>query len=215
MVNVLRSSARDRDRARTPGSRALSGKVARTSGSCLDWRVSRPRQSATSAAANLPAMNDPAADTNASGRPRRFRGRIATIGYEGRSIDEFVALLVAADVDILVDVREQAMSRRKGFSKRALTSAVEAADIVYRHEPRLGNPKANRDPFRSGSEVARQTFLAHLNNGSRAKYDEVVELARDNVVALVCFERAHEQCHRSCISAQAQSEHPSLSVERL
>lgn len=148
-------------------------------------------------------------------QPIRFKGRLATIGYEGRSIDEFVALLVAAKVDVLVDVREQAMSRRKGFSKKALTAAVEAADIAYRHEPLLGNPKENRDPFRAGSEIARQTFLAHLNNGSRATYDEIIALARTNVVALVCFERAHDQCHRSCISAQAQSEHSSLSVERL
>ncbi len=148
-------------------------------------------------------------------RPVRFKGRIATIGYEGRSIDEFISLLVAANVDILVDVREQAMSRRKGFSKKALTAAVEAADIAYRHEPVLGNPKANRESFRAGSEIARQKFLAHLNNGSRAMYDEIVDLARTNVVALVCFERAHDHCHRSCISGQAQSEHPSLLVERL
>lgn len=147
--------------------------------------------------------------------PRRFRGRLATIGYEGRTIDEFVEILVAARVDILVDVREQAVSRRRGFSKKALTAAVEAANITYRHEPFLGNPKSNRVAFRAGSQAARTTFLAHLNNGSRDMYDEVIELARERVVALVCFERNHDECHRSCISAQAQSQHPTLSVERL
>jgi uncharacterized protein (DUF488 family) len=148
-------------------------------------------------------------------RGGRFKGRIATIGYEGRSIEEFVALLVAADVSILVDVREQAISRRKGFSKKALTAVVEAADITYRHEPLLGNPRANRDQFRAGSESARQAFLTHLNNGNRDTYEAIVELARTNVIALVCFERSHDQCHRSCIAWQAQREHPSLLVERL
>jgi len=143
---------------------------------------------------------------------RRFTGRIATIGYEGRTIDEFVAILVAARVDVLVDVREQAISRRRGFSKKALTAAVEAVEITYRHEPLLGNPRANRDPFRAGSQNARRVFLRHLNNGSRDTYDAIVELARTNVIALVCFERDHDQCHRSCISAQAQREHPGLSV---
>lgn len=162
----------------------------------------------------MSTRGDTAEATTVSTSPQ-FKGRIATIGYEGRSIDEFVAMLVAAQVDVLVDVREQAMSRKRGFSKRAFTAAVEAADITYRHEPLLGNPKANREPFRAGSTAARQTFLAHLNNGSRRAYEQIVDLARENVVALVCFERNHDECHRSCISAQAQNEHPSLSVEQL
>ncbi|HEY0519080.1 MAG TPA: DUF488 domain-containing protein [Ilumatobacteraceae bacterium] len=143
------------------------------------------------------------------------KGRIATIGYQGRTIDEFVAMLAAAQVDVLVDVREHAVSRRPGFSKRSLSAAVEAAHITYRHEPLLGNPKPNRDALRAGSQAARNTFLAHMNNGGRKVYDEIVELAGERTVALVCFERNHDECHRSCITAQAQSEHPTLSVERL
>ncbi len=41
-----------------------------------------------------------------------------TLGYQQRSLDEFVALLLEASIDVLVDVRETAWSHKPGFSKR-------------------------------------------------------------------------------------------------
>lgn len=40
--------------------------------------------------------------------------RLYTVGYEGRSVDEFVSVLTSAGVEVLVDVRERALSRKKG-----------------------------------------------------------------------------------------------------
>ena len=143
------------------------------------------------------------------------RHSLYTIGYEGRSIDEFIDVLLAADVDVLVDVRERALSRKKGFSKRALGEALGTAGIEYRHEPLLGNPKDNRDAFRSGSAAARERYLSHLNNGSRAAFDDVIQLATQQAVALMCFEFDHDSCHRSCVSDVAESDNPHLIVVRL
>lgn len=151
-----------------------------------------------------------------AGKPTRAReGRFLTIGYQGRTLDEFLDCLRMAQVDVLVDVRENAVSRKRGFSRKALAAAAESIGVEYRHQPLLGNPKSNREAFRSGSQAAREFFVKHLNNGSRTSYDTVVELARTKAVALVCFEREHDECHRSCITSQAQSENSSLIVERL
>lgn len=138
--------------------------------------------------------------------------QLFTIGYEGRSIGEFVDVLVEAGVDVLVDVRERALSRKKGFSKRALGEALGEAGISYVHEPSLGNPKDNREAFRAGEPAAWARYLAHLNNGSRAAFEATIELSTQRSVALMCFERDHDTCHRSCVTDTAVGEQPDLSV---
>ena len=67
-----------------------------------------------------------------------------TIGYEGRALEDFLDALIAQGVETLVDVRELPISRKKGFSKSALTSAVEARGISYVHIPQLGSPRRLR-----------------------------------------------------------------------
>jgi uncharacterized protein (DUF488 family) len=143
-------------------------------------------------------------------------GQFLTVGYEGRTLDELVKLLVSKRVQVLVDVRENAVSRKPGFSKRRLAEALEGAGIDYRHEARLGNPKDNRDAFRNGHvALGKRRYLAHLDNGSRVAFDEIVELAMTRRVALLCFEHDEVRCHRACIVEKAQEEIPALSVSRL
>lgn len=147
--------------------------------------------------------------------PKPHTGTIVSIGYEGKTLDDFLGVLRRNRVDVLVDVRLNAISRKKGFSKKALGAALEDVGIEYLHVPELGNPKENRDPFRNGqAATGRRVFLAHLNNGSREAYDEVVELARAKRIALLCVEHDDRQCHRGCITDQAQDENPALSVVR-
>jgi len=75
---------------------------------------------------------------------------IATIGYEKASIEDFISTLLASDIEILIDVRDRAQSRRPGFSKTALAAAVRRVGIDYIHLKALGDPKDGRDAARSG-----------------------------------------------------------------
>jgi uncharacterized protein (DUF488 family) len=139
-----------------------------------------------------------------------------TVGYEGRSLDELVRTLQDHRVEVLVDVRERASSRKPGFSKRRLADALAGAGIEYRHEPLLGNPRENRASFRSGNlEAGRCRYLERLNDGSRVAFEAVVELGLSARIALLCFERDEARCHRSCIVEQAQAEQPTLAVSHL
>ena len=56
-----------------------------------------------------------------------------TLGYEQRTIEEFVRMLEDAGVGVLVDVRETPWSHKPGFSKRGLAEHLEAAGIEYVH----------------------------------------------------------------------------------
>lgn len=125
-------------------------------------------------------------------------------GYEGRSIDEYISDLLAWKVQTLVDVRLNAISRKKGFSKRALSEALSNAGIAYLHRPSLGNPKDNRDGFwnpgSAAAEVAHENFRATLQSDeAQAAIHEIAHLASTEQVVLLCFEADERCCHRALI----------------
>jgi len=122
--------------------------------------------------------------------------RIFTIGYEGASVDRFFDALHAAHVDTLLDVRELPLSRRRGFSKSAVKSAVEARGLAYRHEKLLGTPREIRHRLRADGDYPRffRDFKRHL-----ARHGFLLQrLAHDikGNVALMCYEKDAMICHR-------------------
>src|SRR3712207_4594344 len=89
--------------------------------------------------------------------------RLFTIGYEGATIDAFLDTLEEAGVKTLVDVRAVPLSRKPGFSKRALAAALAERGIGYRHLQRLGTPAEGRNAARKGDVATmRRVYLDHL-----------------------------------------------------
>jgi uncharacterized protein (DUF488 family) len=82
---------------------------------------------------------------------------IFTASYEGRSLEDFLADLRARGVRLVADVREAPISRKRGFSKTALSDALQRAGIAYRHIRTLGCPKAIRDSYRNDGDWMRYT----------------------------------------------------------
>lgn len=125
-----------------------------------------------------------------------------TIGYEKRSGQELIDLLLDAGVEILADVRQKAMSRKPGFSGKALKAQCEAVGIDYQWVPELGSTNDQRTELhRSGDfgafsrqfrDLARRTMTEPISR--------LAELASSRVVALLCYERQHSECHRSIIA---------------
>ena len=88
---------------------------------------------------------------------------VFTIGYEGASVEDFVASLALAGVQHVLDVREIAQSRRRGFSKNGLAEALRARGIDYSHSRQLGDPKPGREAARRGDlDEFKRIFQAHL-----------------------------------------------------
>lgn len=126
---------------------------------------------------------------------------IVSAGYQGRSIDEFVAALARMGVRTVADVRLNAISRKSGFSKARLREALAAAGIAYRHLRVLGNAKENRDAFWSGRiPEGRRVFREGLQEpDALAALRELGDLAADHLVAVLCFEADSEMCHRQVV----------------
>jgi uncharacterized protein (DUF488 family) len=142
--------------------------------------------------------------------------RLFTVGYEGRSLDELIAALVDAGVDRLIDVRELPLSRRRGFSKTALSDALREVDIEYVHVKALGNPKPNRERYWAGDvKGGAAVYRKHLNNGSRSALVELADSLGNNPICLLCFERDHTECHRDVIVEALQELRPQLAISHL
>ena len=127
--------------------------------------------------------------------------RIYTIGYEGTTMDEFLAALKAAGVERLIDVRALPLSRRPGFSKTPLRGALEEAGIEYVHLKALGTPAEGRSAARAGRhDDLERIYAAQLELPEAiVQGAQMLELAAEKPSALLCFEREPEHCHRSLL----------------
>lgn len=141
---------------------------------------------------------------------------LLTIGYEGALIDDFVATLKLANVDVLIDIRDVPVSRKRGFSKKSLARALESAGLDYIHLRDLGDPKPGRDAARRGDiEAFERIFRAHLaRDVSQEALTKAVEIATRVRASLLCFERNHAHCHRSIV-AEAMGDREPFEVRHL
>ena len=127
---------------------------------------------------------------------------ILTIGYERATPASLLASLCAAGVTLLVDVRALANSRKPGFAKGALSTALEGAGIGYLHLRELGTPAEGRAAVRSGRpEAMRRIFAAHLaGTEAQAALARLSGLARRERVCLLCLEDDPRECHRTLVA---------------
>lgn len=125
-----------------------------------------------------------------------------TIGYEGKTLPEFLSELAAAKVSLVIDVRAVAASRRPGFSKTALSGALLEAGIAYLHLRALGTPKAGRDAARQGRTAEmREIYAVHLvTPEAELALAQVEAAALERPSALLCYEARAGGCHRAVIA---------------
>ena len=127
---------------------------------------------------------------------------LVSVGYEGRTPAELVALLRDNGVTLLVDIRLNPISRKPGFSKNVLAAALASAGIGYRHVRALGNPKANRPAFQADPAAGVETYRAHLATPeATAALSDLRDLAATERVAVLCLERDEAHCHRQAVVA--------------
>ena len=123
---------------------------------------------------------------------------IFTIGYEHTTQAAVLSAMRKAGVEVLADIRYLPLSRRPGFSKNSLKSAVEEAGMAYRHFKHLGTPAEGRAAARSGdhAELAR-VYAGQLElPEALAQMAELRQLAQEKRVCLICVERDAAECHR-------------------
>jgi hypothetical protein len=136
-------------------------------------------------------------------RPATRVAAVSTIGYEGRTLESYLNELLRAGVTLLCDVRRNPISRKYGFSKSTLARGCEGVGIRYEHLPELGIASDQRQSLESQADYdalfARyERKSLPLQGQALAKIQEWVRAGA--CVALTCYERLPQQCHRHCVS---------------
>ena len=86
-------------------------------------------------------------------RPASKAPRLATIGYEGRTIESYLNELLRSSVTLLCDVRRNALSRKYGFAKSTLSTGCAGVGIRYEHLPELGIASDQRRNLRDAGRL--------------------------------------------------------------
>lgn len=127
---------------------------------------------------------------------------IFTIGYERRDGEGLIAALKDAGIQHLADVRDKPMSRKPDFRGRALQALCERAGIEYGAWSELGSTADQRDRLHENGDLARfhKAFRTYARESLGDAISRLAKIAKKKPVALLCYERAHDECHRSTVA---------------
>lgn len=132
------------------------------------------------------------------------RCMVLTLGHSTRSIEAFVELLNAHRVTRVVDVRTVPRSRHNPqFNTAMLSDTLAAESVGYAHAPGLGGFRRTiADSPNSGWR--NPSFRGYADYMQTADFAEnltsLIELARNDRLALMCAEAVPWRCHRSLIA---------------
>lgn len=128
--------------------------------------------------------------------------QLFTIGYEQATPGAVLNELKRAKIDLLVDTRAVAASRRPGFSKRQLAASLDEAGIDYIHLQKLGTPAEGRAAARTGDyKTLFKVYDKHIKKTEpQEALAELLTLIKSGKrIALLCYCRDPAACHRSRI----------------
>ena len=126
-----------------------------------------------------------------------------TIGYSGHTVESFREVMDRHRIEYLIDVRENPISRKPGFSWDALLNMQ--AGCTYVGAPELGVPRNLRVRLKS-RELSLPDYLRkyrlHLRRHEWV-LEAVFKLLPDRC-CLMCAEHDPYDCHRSVIASAVQ-----------
>ena len=129
---------------------------------------------------------------------------IFTIGHSTHPLEQFIELLRVHGVTLVADVRTVPRSRHNPqFNRDTLPEALAAAGIGYRHLPGLGGLRRTRPDSRN-TGWRNSSFRGFADYMQTAEFpaglDELLSLAQQWRVAIMCAEAVPWRCHRSLIA---------------
>ena len=138
-----------------------------------------------------------------SPRAAKVPKSIYTAGYEGRSVDGFLNVLLKAGIKHIIDVRANPVSRKYGFARSSLSGIAGKVGIGYIHCPELGISSEKRKDVRSSLEF-RQLFSYYERQilpRTTGEIASVAERMKASPSVLVCMEKQPQDCHRGRLAA--------------
>jgi uncharacterized protein (DUF488 family) len=129
---------------------------------------------------------------------------VMTIGHSTRTLEEFIRLLQTHGATCVVDVRTVPRSRHNPqFNKTSLPRSLKKAGLGYVHMPGLGGLRhVKRDSPNVGWRNA--SFRGYADYMQTPEFaqslEELIRLANQDRIVLMCAEAVPWRCHRSLIA---------------
>ena len=136
--------------------------------------------------------------------PAKSKLSVLTIGHSTRTLEEFIALLKIHDVTRVVDVRTVPRSRHNPqFNIDSLPGELKKVGLGYVHLAGLGGLRhAQRDSLNMGWRNA--SFRGYADYMQTPEFaqslGELIRLAKQDRLVMMCAEAVPWRCHRSLIS---------------
>jgi len=123
-----------------------------------------------------------------------------TIGYQEKSIDEFIGSILEHKINVVIDIRYNPNSRRKGFSKNKLANQLQSNNIIYTHLKELGTPPDVRKKAIEKNDhlIVINRWKKLIDNKINLLYNLNDEYS-DATICFMCYEKDHMYCHRSVV----------------
>lgn len=139
-------------------------------------------------------------------QPEEKPAGIVTIGYEGKSLETYLNQLIGNGVTLLCDVRRNPISRKYGFSKGTLKKACDGVGIRYEHLTELGIESDRRRQLIDQADYDK--LLADYERNDLPLRKNSLKMIMQwitrekQLVAVTCYEKLPEQCHRTIVAKQ-------------
>jgi len=122
-----------------------------------------------------------------------------TIGFAKRTVDQFLQLLKAKNIQTLIDVRKNPRSMFKPeFNKESLRKVLKQNGITYIHYPQLGVPEDIRRKL--GETGDYEWFFKWYDENILSNLEKIDIESLDYPIALMCVELDPTKCHRHRIA---------------
>ena len=131
-----------------------------------------------------------------------MKQKLFTIGYTGFNISDFIDALLDHNIECLIDIREIPLSRKKGFSKTALSNLLNDVGIEYQHYKSLGSPRSDRHELRETGNFTKffSVMDGHLKtNNAILDLQSTISVARQQRSCLMCCCPQWQYCHRKSV----------------
>jgi uncharacterized protein (DUF488 family) len=130
-----------------------------------------------------------------------------TVGHSTRPIGEFIDLLTASEIGIVVDVRTVPRSRTNPqYDREALPESLSGFQIAYEHVAELGGLRARAKDIAPDVNAFWQNRSFHnyadyaMSGGFRSGLARLRDLGRVRRCAVMCAEAVWWRCHRRIIA---------------
>jgi uncharacterized protein (DUF488 family) len=136
-------------------------------------------------------------------KPIKKGTTLFTIGYEGLTVEEYLNKLILNDIKVLCDVRKNPFSMKYGFNKNQLMTACNGVGIEYLHIPEVGIDSDKRQELNTQADYNKlfKFYSSTVLRNELIKQQYILELLSSKErVALTCFEKNINQCHRKLLA---------------